>query len=92
MNSQPMGLGMLTPDPRPKSVFINQLDGGYTINLQGNKFYPVKAAFTIDEVKTIITDFFNSVESDTNATQTQATNLPQNSGQINEAGVEAPLA
>ncbi len=50
------------PNPAPKSVFINQLDGGYTLNLQGNQFYPVKVAVTIDEVKQIITDFFNTAE------------------------------
>jgi hypothetical protein len=49
-------------DPKPKSVFINQLDGGYTINLQGNNFYPVKVCVTIEEVKTIINDFFNAKE------------------------------
>ncbi len=49
-------------DPKPKSVFINQLDGGYTINLQGNNFYPVKVCVTIEEVKTIISDFFNAQE------------------------------
>jgi len=49
-------------DPKTKSVFINQLDGGYTINLQGNNFYPVKVCVTIEEVKTIINDFFNAQE------------------------------
>ena len=48
-----------TQPPKPLSVFINQLDGGYTINLQGNDFYPVKVCVTIDEVTKIVTDFFN---------------------------------
>jgi len=55
-------MGLIPKNPAPKSCFINQLDGGYTINLQGNNFYPVKVAVTIDEVKQIITDFFNTAE------------------------------
>lgn len=49
-------------NPVSKSVFINQLDGGYTLNLQGNQFYPTKVCVTIDDVKTAITDFFNTPE------------------------------
>jgi len=64
-------------NPKPKSVFINQLDGGYTINLQGNNFYPVKVAVTIDEVKQIINDFFTTAESDkTNASQENTSQTP----------------
>lgn len=60
-------------EPKPKSIFINQLDGGYTLNLQGNTFYPVKVCVTIEEVNKIVTDFFSNEE-------VQATTLPQ--GQI----------
>ena len=48
------------PNPKPLSVFINQLDGGYTLNLQGNEFYPVKVCVTLDEVKQIIETFFQN--------------------------------
>lgn len=58
-------------NPKTKSVFINQLDGGYTLNLQGNNFYPVKSRVTVEEVCQIITDFFNTAESvPTNAPET----------------------
>ncbi len=61
---------------KTKSVFINQLDGGYTINLQGNNFYPVKVCVSIIEVMVAIEDFFMAVE----APQTPAdlTGLPTN--------------
>ncbi len=45
-----------------KSVFINQLDGGYTVNLQGNAHYPTKVFVTIEEVTAAITEFFMSIE------------------------------
>jgi len=67
---------------KPKSVFINQLDGGYTINLQGNTFYPVKVAVTLDEVKTIIDNFFNTAEIPTiDATQTSTNSAAEGQGE-----------
>ena len=47
---------------KPKSVFINQVDGGYVINLQGNNHYPVKIAVTTAEMATIVQTFFDTAE------------------------------
>lgn len=59
MNQGTLGIGQM---PKTKSVFINQLDGGYTLNMQGENFYPVKVCVTVDEVTKAITDFFNTPE------------------------------
>ncbi len=81
MNGQLNAMGR-TSNPQPKSVFINQLEGGYTINLQGNNFYPTKVCVTFDEVTTIIGDFLNSPESlPSDAPQTSQIETPENSGE-----------
>ena len=49
-------------ETKPKSVFINQVDGGYVINLQGNNHYPVKIAVSTMDMGNTVMDFFNTAE------------------------------
>jgi hypothetical protein len=54
---------------KPKSVFINQVDGGYVMNLQGNNHYPVKIAVTTEAMAEIVKTFFDTAEIITNEQQ-----------------------
>jgi hypothetical protein len=72
---------------KPKSVFINQVDGGYVINLQGNNHYPVKIAVSTGDMVNAVSNFFDTVE--------KVNSNEQNQGQIggnSTTGSQSPSA
>jgi hypothetical protein len=52
----------MSKELKPKSVFINQVDGGYVINLQGNNHYPVKIAVSTEDMANAVRNFFDTAE------------------------------
>lgn len=62
-------LGAMTPGRvMAKSIYINQLVGGYTLTLQGDNFHPQEVYVTIEEVQARVASFFTQPESDPNET------------------------